>query len=991
MERYRFSPEQQALLEQVQTPYAIYQFVDKRVVTLVLSDGFCDLFAYTDRAQAYHDMDNDMYKGTHPDDVARVAEAAVRFATEGGSYDVVYRTMTKSRDGYHMIHARGEHRLTGDGARLAHVWYMDEGKYSDEAGRTGLTAALNDALREESLLRASQYDYLTGLPSMTHFFELAEAGRDAILARGGHPALLFLDLSGMKFFNTRYSFAEGDRLIRAFGKTLSAAFGADCCCHIGGDHFAAFTREEGLEETLRKLFADCEHINDGKNLPVRVGIYPDRLESVRVSTACDRAKFACDNLRNTFASGFNYYNKDLRDDLVKRQYILGNLDRALAEGWIKVCYQPIVRAVNGRVCDEEALSRWLDPEKGLISPGEFIPVLEDAGVIYKLDLYVLDRVLEKMARMKEAGLNVVPHSINLSRSDFTACDIVEEIRQRVDGAGVPREQITIEITESVIGSDVTFMREQVLRFQALGFPVWMDDFGSGYSALDMLQSIPFDLIKFDMSFLRRLDEGPSPKILLTELMKLSTALGVDTVCEGVETEEQVRFLQEIGCSKLQGYYYAPPISLDRILERYATGTAIGFENPAESGYYEAVGRVNLHDLAVLAYGDDDGDDELQNFFNTLPMGIIELQGSSLRLVRSNQSYREFVSRFYGGDSAAGSSLGGIPADFGAATRSAVRQCCRTGHRMFFDEEMPDGSMVHAFARRVGVNPVSGKTAVAIAVLSITDPDQGTTYAGIARALASDYYNLYYVDLDTERYIEYSSPVGGMELAVERHGEGFFSSAREEALRRIYQEDQRGFLVTFTKENILRTLDVQGTFTVTYRIMDSGAPIYVNMKIMRMQGKGRHLIIGIRAVDNQMKRQEEYYALRREEAAYARVMALAGDYLVLYTVDPRTEQYIEVRSTGAVRELDLAKKGEDFFAQAAINGAKIVSPEDLPLYHREFTREKVLAAVKERGSFQLQYHLMVDGTPQPVSLKVVPIREADGEKLVVGVRVWSERR
>ena len=175
-----------------------------------------------------------------------------------------------------------------------------------------------------------------------------------------------------------------------------------------------------------------------------------------------------------------------------------------------------------------------------------------------MDLYILDRVLEKIRQRQEAGLKVVPQSINLSRSDFETCDIVEEIRKRVDAAGVSRSLITVEITESLIGSDFEFMRDQINRFRSHGFAVWMDDFGSGYSSLDVLQSIEFDLIKFDMSFLRKLDEGDKCGIILTELMRLAGRLNLETVCEGVEKEEQVRFLREINCSKLQGYYFGKP-------------------------------------------------------------------------------------------------------------------------------------------------------------------------------------------------------------------------------------------------------------------------------------------------------------------------------------------------------------------------------------------------------------------------------------------------
>ena len=211
--------------------------------------------------------------------------------------------------------------------------------------------------------------------------------------------------------------------------------------------------------------------------------------------------------------------------------------------------------------------------------------------LYKLDMYVLEQVLEKMKRQKEAGLGIILHSINLSCSDFGSCDIVEEIRKRVDAAGIRRNMITVEITESVIGSSLEFMKGQVARFRELGFPVWLDDFGSGYSSLEVLQSIRFDLIKLDMSFMSRLNEGDSAKIVLAELMKMAASLKVSTVCEGVETEEQVRFLRDIGCSKLQGYYFCKPIPFEQIVERYSTNKQIGYEETDAADYFETIGSI----------------------------------------------------------------------------------------------------------------------------------------------------------------------------------------------------------------------------------------------------------------------------------------------------------------------------------------------------------------------------------------------------------------
>ncbi|MBO4501595.1 MAG: EAL domain-containing protein, partial [Clostridia bacterium] len=536
MEKYRFSKTEQEIYEGMQVPFAVYQFLDKHVVTIALSQGFLEVFGYTDRGQAYFDMDNNMYVDTHPDDIMRIEEAAVRFATEDTEYDVVYRSRKHGGAEYFIVHAYGRHVVTDDGVRLAYIWYADEGEYSeDDKKETKLYHELNKALREESIIKSSHYDYLTGLPNMTFFFEIAKQLRVSAVENGCKPALLYLDLCGLKYYNHKHGFAEGDNLLRSFAKLLAKTFGNDKCCHIGQDHFAAFSIESVLESKLDAVFAEFRRMQSD-TLPVRVGIYRDTDDKViPVSVACDRAKLACDSLRGSAESAYAYYRSEFRDRIIKKQYIIENFEKALAEERIEVYYQPIIRAVNGRVCDEEALSRWHDPDLGLLSPADFIPALEESKLIYKLDLYLLEHVLEKMKKQVEFGLTMVPHSINLSRSDFESCDIVEEIRKRVDAAGIDHGMISIEITESVIGKDFDYMKERVERFRALGFPVWMDDFGVAYSSLDLLQSLKFDLIKFDMGFMQKLDENENGKVILTELMIMATSLGLDTVCEGVET------------------------------------------------------------------------------------------------------------------------------------------------------------------------------------------------------------------------------------------------------------------------------------------------------------------------------------------------------------------------------------------------------------------------------------------------------------------------
>ena len=222
MERYTFTDEQRAVIEGMQMPCAVYQFINKRVVTLALSDGFCELFGYEDHEQAYYDMDNDMYKDTHPDDIARIADEAFRFATEGGSYEVLYRTRRKTGSGYLIVHAMGKHVYTEDGARLAHVWYINEGEYKGgfALDKPELNRMMTDELKKDSILMNSQYDNLSGLPRLAYFFDLAEEVKLSIEKEGGRCAMLFLDLNGMKFFNSRYGFAEGDKLLKYVSRVL---------------------------------------------------------------------------------------------------------------------------------------------------------------------------------------------------------------------------------------------------------------------------------------------------------------------------------------------------------------------------------------------------------------------------------------------------------------------------------------------------------------------------------------------------------------------------------------------------------------------------------------------------------------------------------------------------------------------------------------------------------------------------------------------------
>ena len=554
----------------------------------------------------------------------------------------------------------------------------------------------------------------------------------------------------------------------------------------------------------------------------------------------------------------------------------------------------------------------------------------------------------------------------------------------MDDAGIDRSLITIEITESVIGSDFDFMKKQVERFRKLGFQVWMDDFGSGYSSLDVLQNIHFDLIKLDMRFMQQFDNGDEGKVILTEMVKMAIGLGVETLCEGVERTEQVEFLQEIGCTKAQGFIFSKPIPFESILGMYESGKDIRLENPEEAGYYTTLGRVNLYDISVIA---GEGDDSLRRFFDTLPMAVLEVTDGRVKYARCNKSYRDFMERLFG-IAVEGQELdpAGMPGGVGAAFTGAVLRCSRDGNRVLFDEPIDDKTTIHTFIRRVAVNPVTGTAAVAVAVLAVVEENKetGASFADVTRALSSDYINLYYVDIETDEFIEYSPNAKQEDLTVERRGKDFFNASAKDAKMFIYKGDQEVFIKSFTKENILKTIDEHHTFNLTYRLMMNGTPTYVSMKAVRMRRDNTHIIVGVSNVDAQMRQKEAMARLQAEQTTYSRVNALTRGFICIYTVDPDTGHFVEYSASGGSEGLGLSKEGDDLFAESRSESLKFVVKEDREKFQTQFTRENLLSEIRQKGLFSMQYRMYLNGEPKYVNMQAALVNENDGPQLIIGV-------
>ncbi len=368
------------------------------------------------------------------------------------------------------------------------------------------------------------------------------------------------------------------------------------------------------------------------------------------------------------------------------------------------------------------------------------------------------------------------------------------------------------------------------------------------------------------------------------------------------------------------------------------------------------------------------------------MGILEINQDSVHYVRTNQSYRDLLKRVFNIDISGSQTALTVSSDkFNPFFMEKLRECSETGKHIMIDERLKDGTVIHSFARKISVNSTTGATAIAVAVLSLSGFEEGTTYAEIARALAMDYFYIYYVNLDTEKFIEYSRPSDKEELAIERHGDKFFETALNDAKTRIYELDREAFIHAFTKENIIQTLEKQGAFTLTYRLIHSGKPIYMSMKVTRLHTGGNRLIIGVSVIDSQMKQQEILNRIQKEQDTMMRVIALTDGYLALYTIDPKSDHYIEYTASKEYESLGYSKMGTDFFLQGIIDGKRTVWKKDLAEYLEKFSKEQVMEDIRNNGKYKLSYNLVIDGTPKPVTLVIVPFKDGEDEMLLAGVK------
>ena len=456
-------------------------------------------------------------------------------------------------------------KVIGEG-ETAEYYYQAKRTATDQKGMaTGSFLTIRDITAEQIALQKERYnathDPLTDLFTKEHLYECIKNKLD----KDPDTAylVLYIDILNFKLVNDIYGSAFGDRALQEVADFLRRSFSKKGLFgRLGGDTFGVLLpKNEWHEEELEKKLAKFM-INDGTldhHIVIHIGVYEIVERSLEIPFMFDRALLAMTTIRDEYQNHIAVYDEKIRNEVIWAQRISAELHDALKQRHVVPYLQPIVDS-DGVIVGAEALARWIHPEDGFLSPASFIPVFEKNGMIIEIDRYMWRCACEILAEWEKEGRPLFL-SVNISPKDFYFMDVKKEIIDLVKEFGIRPEKLRIEITETVMMTDVENRMKMLEELRKEGFIVEMDDFGSGYSSLNLLKDMPVDLLKIDMKFLTKTADEGKAKTILQNIINLSDNLGINSLTEGVETEPQLAMLSEMGCKLFQGYFFSKPMEV----------------------------------------------------------------------------------------------------------------------------------------------------------------------------------------------------------------------------------------------------------------------------------------------------------------------------------------------------------------------------------------------------------------------------------------------
>ena len=419
------------------------------------------------------------------------------------------------------------------------------------------------------IISATERDELTGLYTIEYFYRYVNQF-DKYYPNADRDAICF-DVNHFHVLNERFGMEKGDEILKRIAGRLEEVFSdaGSFICRKSADTFLVYCAHR---DDYSSVVDQISEIGDDLHtaVKIRAGVYSSCDKKLDIHLRFDRAKIAADKIRNKYSVSVSNFDEALIDAELFAEQLVDEFPKALAEKQFMVYFQPKfdIRGDKPVLSSAEALVRWSHPTLGMISPGMFVPLFEENGLIAKLDEYVWRRTAEKIADWKERLGISVPVSVNLSRAEMYDPELVDTMEQIVSDNGISTGDLYLEITESAYVSDSDSIVNRVKMLREHGFIIEMDDFGSGYSSLNMISELPLDALKLDMMFIRTAFEKKNDTRMISIVIDIADYLGVPVIAEGVETEEQYLALKKLGCAIIQGYYFSKPVpasDFDRFL------------------------------------------------------------------------------------------------------------------------------------------------------------------------------------------------------------------------------------------------------------------------------------------------------------------------------------------------------------------------------------------------------------------------------------------
>ena len=578
-----------------------------------------------------------------------------------------------------------------------------------EAGSTGFARVS---------IEAPRIDAATGLLGKEAFFDEAAAYLRHSGARD--VSIVCFDVDHFKLFNDLHGLDCGDELLRYLGRALALRFspdGAQPLARLAADTFALCAtgiRPERVERILVDISSECPN---GIDAIVRAGVYRIEDPASPVSIMCDRAVIALRTVKGSYFDRVALYDPGMREALVLEREVVAGIESALREDRIELFLQPKCNIRTGKIVGAEALARWRHPERGIVAPGEFIPLIERNGLVCSLDLRVWEKTAAWIRGLIDEGVQPVPVSVNVSRADIYLVDVAAELHALVERYGIEPSLIEVEITESAYSERPDRIVAAFDELAERGFTVLMDDFGSGYSSLNMLKDINVDVLKIDMRFLDRDDRRS--KDIMESVIRMARWLDLPVIAEGVETREQVNFLLDVGCSYAQGYYYARPMEAAAFEALLTDGSKVQHEQCALQD-----ARRPILDFRDLLHENTISDRMLSSIIGSV--ALYSYADGDLRLIRGNEAYRRLIATL--GEGVNGAEEGGSLLPFVhdedrdalvAAAEETVRSCPDDGVEVVVRRMGTNGCHWHKM-RLFHLNTTNGSATVYGSVTDVTE-------------------------------------------------------------------------------------------------------------------------------------------------------------------------------------------------------------------------------------------------------------------------------